>query len=201
MTALAKDGKEGVIGSNPIESFIRFPRTRGGFLFPGSRSNPRPAPYWGVCGALGAPEAPHRRPFPRTTFGRGWFPGWHDRASEPSVFCHVSAEPTTPFDDLEPSAVLTAQEVAARLRVDARSVRRAVSRGDLPASRACGLRILAADAASWWRSRRVNANAAPELPLELLATADAARPVRRKARRRSSSAERLPLPPRSGGGR
>jgi hypothetical protein len=36
--------------------------------------------------------------------------------------------PHTPFDDLEPAAVLTAVEVAERIRVGARSVRRAVAR-------------------------------------------------------------------------
>jgi len=46
--------------------------------------------------------------------------------------------PHTPFDDLEPAAVLTAVEVAERIRFDARSVRRAVARSDLTASRACG---------------------------------------------------------------
>ena len=60
--------------------------------------------------------------------------------------------PDTPLDDLEPTAVLTA-EVAGRIRVYARSVRRAVARGDLTACRACGLRILAYDAAEWWRKR------------------------------------------------
>ena len=69
--------------------------------------------------------------------------------------------PDTPFDDLEPAAVLTAAEVAERIRVDARSVRRAVARGDLTASRACGLRILACDAAEWWRSRTVPATPPP----------------------------------------
>jgi len=56
----------------------------------------------------------------------------------------------TPFDDLEPFAVLRAEEVAARLGVTGRSVRRAIARGELKASRACGLRVLAADAAAWW---------------------------------------------------
>jgi len=47
--------------------------------------------------------------------------------------CDISGEepvphyPYTPFDDLEPAAVLTAAEVAERIRVDARSVRRAVT--------------------------------------------------------------------------
>ncbi len=36
----------------------------------------------------------------------------------------MAHHPDTPFDDLEPTAVLTAAEVAERIRVDARSVRR-----------------------------------------------------------------------------
>jgi len=39
------------------------------------------------------------------------------------------------------------------MRIDPRSVRRAAARGELRAGRACGLRILAADAANWWRAR------------------------------------------------
>jgi len=49
----------------------------------------------------------------------------------------------TPFDDLEPFAVLTAQAIAERLGVDPRSVRRAIARGELVASRTCGIRVLA----------------------------------------------------------
>jgi len=60
----------------------------------------------------------------------------------------MPAQPTTPFDDLDASAVLTAVEVAQRMRVDVRSVRRAAARGELRASRACGLRILAGDLAN-----------------------------------------------------
>jgi hypothetical protein len=53
----------------------------------------------------------------------------------------------TPFDDLEPFTVLHPEEVGRRLGVTARSVLRAIARGELKASRACGLRVLAADAA------------------------------------------------------
>ena len=53
----------------------------------------------------------------------------------------------TPFDDLDDSDVLTAKEIADRLRIDARSVRRAISRGELLASRTCGLRVSARGAA------------------------------------------------------
>jgi hypothetical protein len=92
----------------------------------------------------------------------------------------------TPFDDLDESAVLTPQDVAERLRVDARSVRRAIARGELVASRPCGLRILAGDAAAWWRGRVVDAEPSP-----------AAAPRRRTSRRFAKAPERLPLPPRS----
>jgi len=61
----------------------------------------------------------------------------------------------TPFDDLEPFAVLTAQAIAERLGVDPRSVRRAIARGELVASRTCGIRVLACDAAAWWQARTV----------------------------------------------
>src|SRR4051812_44166386 len=56
----------------------------------------------------------------------------------------------TPFDDLEPFTVLRPDEIAGRLGVKGRSVRRAIARGELKASRACGLRVLTADAAAWW---------------------------------------------------
>jgi hypothetical protein len=105
----------------------------------------------------------------------------------------------TPFDDLEPFAVLTAQGIAARLGVDPRSVRRAIARGELPASRTCGIRVLACDAAAWWQARTVTVSAMP--PRAPAATAvqspatDLA-PVRRRRMTRSSG--RLPLPPRGG---
>jgi hypothetical protein len=68
----------------------------------------------------------------------------------------------TPFDDLDPAAVLTAAEVAARIRVEAHSVRRAIRRGEMRASRTCGVRVLAADAVEWWRARAVPVAAALE---------------------------------------
>ena len=74
----------------------------------------------------------------------------------------MSSGRATPFDDLDATAVLTAAESALRLRVDARSMRRAIGRGELPASRTCGIRVLAADAAAWWRERSVGASAAAE---------------------------------------
>jgi hypothetical protein len=42
----------------------------------------------------------------------------------------------TPFDDLDARDVLRPKDIAERLRVDPRSVRRAIGRGELPASRA-----------------------------------------------------------------
>jgi len=96
----------------------------------------------------------------------------------------------TPFDDLDDFAVLTAAEVAARMRVDPRSVRRAAARGELPASRACGVRILAADAAEWWRSRRSAPDSAPDPARGLQARQRAPRSPRFQ---RSVD---LPLPPR-----
>jgi hypothetical protein len=70
----------------------------------------------------------------------------------------------TLFDDLDPAAVMTAAEVAARIRVEAHSVRRATRRGELRASRTCGVRVLAADAVEWWRSQAVRPAASPERP-------------------------------------
>ncbi|MDP1846984.1 MAG: helix-turn-helix domain-containing protein, partial [Solirubrobacteraceae bacterium] len=120
--------------------------------------------------------------------------------------CDISAEPpmplhpNTPFDDLEPTAVLTAVEVADRIRVDARSVRRAVARGDLTASRACGLRILASDAAEWWRSRTVLAPTPPPAAASAPFDGPPERTRRAAARRRPEASARLPLPPRRGDG-
>jgi hypothetical protein len=96
----------------------------------------------------------------------------------------------TPFDDLAESAVLTPQDVADRLRIDARSVRRAIARGELVASRTCGLRVLASDAAAWWRGRVVG-------PPEADASPDSRR-HRASSRRQHGAQERLPLPPRAG---
>jgi len=105
----------------------------------------------------------------------------------------------TPFDDLDAAAVLTAKEIADRLRVDPRSVRRAIARGDLVASRACGLRVLASDAAAWWWGRLVEA--VPVAP-RAVHSPPAAAPGRRRraAKRAGASPERLPLPPRTGRG-
>jgi hypothetical protein len=112
--------------------------------------------------------------------------------------------PATPFDDLDAWAVLRPQDIAERLRVDARSVRRAIASGALPASRACGLRVLAADAAAWWRAGSVAPELEPpeapasEAPPRHVAEAPRRRPSRRF--QRAASTERLPLPPRGGAG-
>lgn len=139
---------------------------------------------------------------------RSWLPQLRPAehaGGEIHATCDISGEqpmphhPNTPFDDLEPAAVLTAVEVAERIRVDARSVRRAVARGDLTASRACGLRILACDAAEWWRSRTVPATPPP--PAESAPViAPPERSRRAAARRRPEAPARLPLPPRRGDG-
>jgi hypothetical protein len=101
----------------------------------------------------------------------------------------------TPFDDLDDSAVLTPKDIADRLRIDARSVRRAIARGELVASRTCGLRVLAADAAAWWRGQVVEV-AAARAEVEPRAPRGAA-PSRRASERFGKSPERLPLPPRA----
>jgi hypothetical protein len=61
----------------------------------------------------------------------------------------------TPFDDHEPFTVLRPEEIGRRLGVTARSARRAIGRGELKASRACGLRVLGEDAAGWWTAKVV----------------------------------------------
>ncbi len=98
----------------------------------------------------------------------------------------------TPFDDLDPREVLCAKDIANRLHVDPRSVRRAIARGELPASRACGLRVLACDAAEWWRSRAV---AAKPVETPVVAVPEAPRPPRLRHERTPT---RLPLPERGG---
>jgi hypothetical protein len=94
--------------------------------------------------------------------------------------------------------VLRPKDIAARLGVDPRSVRRAIARGDLQASRACGLRVLVADAASWWLSHAV-------VPVPVEQPAAGGQPPRRPIvpaalpRHRSAKpAGRLPLPARGG---
>jgi hypothetical protein len=106
----------------------------------------------------------------------------------------MSPPPPTPFDDLDAWSVLRPQEIADRLRVDVRSVRRAIAAGALPASRACGLRVLAADAASWWRASAVAETSRQSVPPAGRPAAERTEPGRiRVARARGT---RLPLPPR-----
>jgi hypothetical protein len=113
--------------------------------------------------------------------------------------------PRTPFDDLDPCVALTCDEVARRLAAHPRSIRRAVARGELCASRACGIRILAGDAAEWWRAQLVKAPAEAPRPRAVPDEPAPMRPSSPKASRPRASerfvrtSERLPLPPRTTG--
>ncbi|HMJ34357.1 MAG TPA: hypothetical protein VK501_10605 [Baekduia sp.] len=108
----------------------------------------------------------------------------------------------TPFDDLEPFTVLRPEEIGRRLGVTARSVRRAIARGELKASRACGLLlVLAADAAEWWTAKavvRVEPERSESRPPPRPAPQAVSSPLR-SSRLARGSADRLPLPPRGGG--
>ena len=105
-----------------------------------------------LVGHSGDRRTPQRCPLPRVPGGT--FAASDDRqtcaATAPLPMSETSRRPT-PFDDLEPFAVLTAQGIAARLGVDPRFIRRAIARGELSASRTCGIRVLACDAAAWSR--------------------------------------------------
>ena len=102
-------GKEGVAGSSPAEGFIGSPRYGGV-----SRLLARPrycslSRYWVLTGSHWVPasdrsDVPFRAP-------RG---GWSVRSRDWSVHGR-----RTPFDDLDASAVLTPEEIAERLRIDA----------------------------------------------------------------------------------
>ena len=98
----------------------------------------------------------------------------------------------TPFDDLPPTAVLRPKDIADRMLVDPRSVRRAILRGELRASRACGIRVLAADAAEWWRSRAVAPRSPVAVPPPRVAGSSASTAVARARR----EPQQLPLPSR-----
>jgi hypothetical protein len=147
---------------------------------------------WGVCGAFFPGFAPQLR---NDRARRGIWRRSCDLGVDVSAQSATPREPRTPFDDLDPSAVLTAAEVAERIRVDPRSVRRAAARGDLPASRVCGLRILASDAVAWWRSH-ARSPAGDDRSVDAAPSKPVARPRRRRDRRPPG---RLPLPPRAGG--
>jgi hypothetical protein len=102
----------------------------------------------------------------------------------------------TLFDDLEPFAVLRTDEIAGRLGVTGRSVRRSILRGELMASRACGLRVLAADAAAW-STENVVVRGEPERFGSRPTQAPRARTQpRRSPRLVREPLDRLPLPPR-----
>jgi hypothetical protein len=128
----------------------------------------------------------------------GWLGRLRDLMADRLSICQLMRR--TPFDDLDDSHVLTPKDIAARLRVDPRSVRRAISRGDLTASRTCGIRVLACDAASWWQAMTVEATrgAAADPPPAAAAPSPSAT-KRRQSKRFARSAERLPLPARAGG--
>ena len=197
-------GKEGVIGSSPMEGLDRIPRSGGVSCLRGS-ANPNPSPrFWGVSGALwGAlrPTTPSGVD-PFSTSGGGYRPV----SATEQLPLLMSVRYRTPFDDLQPSAVLRPEDIALRLGVSARSVRRAIGRGELKASRACGLRVLAADAADWWTARVVVRVQAQRITNVRPAPSDHGQPVhspaheRRPGRRIAPSpTSRLPLPPRGGG--
>ena len=103
--------------------------------------------------------------------GRGWYCGSRD----------VVLMGRTPFDDFDDADDLTPNDIADRLRIDARSVRRAIARGELVPSRTCGLRVLAVDAAAWWRGQLVAAT--PAAPPEASRARASAPPSRRLVER------------------
>jgi len=140
---------------------------------------------WVPFGSRWVPSNPRRS---AKRVAGGWSGSPHDRGLETSM----SVPLLTPFDDLEPRAVLRPQEVADRMRVDVRSIRRAITAGALPASRACGLRVLATDAATWWRS--ASARSVPHSP-ERPPPNPAGEPKPRKTARRSDrSSQRQEVP-------
>jgi hypothetical protein len=110
----------------------------------------------------------------------------------------VSSLPPTPFDDLDAWSVLRPQEIDDRLRVDVRSVRRVIAAGVLPASRTCGVRVLAADAAAWWRASAVSTVSQEAERAAARPAADRTEPGRIRAPRARGT--RLPLPPRGRAG-
>src|SRR3954447_13780216 len=106
-------GKEGVAGSSPAEGFIGTPRYGGDFCLPGRFRLRRSAALWVLSGSHRVPlRDPAMSP---SQIARWGFDGLADKASDVAV--------KTPFDDLDPSAVLKPKDIAARLDVDARSVR------------------------------------------------------------------------------
>ena len=112
-------GKEGVIGSSPMEGFVGVPCVHGLFLRSSRADRALRSVYWGVTGALGCRWTPQRCPLPRVPGGT--IPGSDDRQTSAATALLPMSENShrpTPFDDLEPFAVLTAQGIAARLGVE-----------------------------------------------------------------------------------
>src|SRR3954451_1003215 len=117
-------GKEGVAGSSPAEGFIGTPRYGGVFSFPGRSRHRRLGGLWVPSGSHWVPRGTHKCPLPKV--GGGWLGSSSDKAADAGSICHAMSPltTTTPFYDLEPSAVLKPKDIAARLDVDERSVRR-----------------------------------------------------------------------------
>lgn len=114
----------------------------------------------------------------------GWLGLWHVVLGESTPARSPMPDPSqTPFDDLNETEVLSAREIADRLRVNERTVRRAIGRGELPASRACGIRVLVADAVSWWRARRIDPTPTRERTVASRSRPVAAESVSRSGRR------------------
>ncbi|MDP1847260.1 MAG: hypothetical protein Q8K79_05670, partial [Solirubrobacteraceae bacterium] len=88
-----------------MEGFIRSPRSGGDSHFPGRLGGHHLVDWWGVRGALALLVVPRPRP---AEHAGGEIHGRCDISAEPPMPLH----PNTPFDDLEPTAVLTAVEVA-----------------------------------------------------------------------------------------
>jgi hypothetical protein len=188
-------GKEGVIGSSPMEGFIGTPRYGGVFSFSAISSTNPPSVLWGVCGALWGAPAPHNESSLSANPRRAIAP----LRDFPRVERALDLVPT-PFDDLPPNTVLTCTEIAERIAAGAHSVRRAIRRGELTASRTCGIRVLAQDAATWWRTRLISAP--PETAKASEDRRGLTHPSSRPGgvslgRRFVRDASRLPLPPRS----
>lgn len=191
VTAPIFHGKEGVVGSNPTEGFIEIPAQSGDISFPGQSFNYDSADPWVPCGSLRVHRDPRERPLLRART-RGCSGVSDDLGAAAFAALLMPESRRTPFDDLDPLSVLTTAEIASRLEVDPRSVRRAIERGDLPASRACGVRVLAADAADWWRASAVRRRESPPRGTET-APMSASQRSRRPARTAT-----LSLPPRGG---
>src|SRR5262245_5337957 len=95
-------------------------------------------------------------------------------------------EPDPDDEPSEPEATLTARQAAARLRLDERTVRRAISRGQLRAAKRAGaFRITLADLERF-RAGRSRADGRPR--------ADRDEPQSAESRLRRESAQVVPIP-------